>query len=455
MVGLKRYNYCTSRRLLILMAVCMLGSCIDNKDKSKAKYPGENTGSPSVMPNLKERREVLALSYRSPTGVRKECLGRLVFDLEKAVEWPRFHNKDSSQIFNRSFSAHISHAGDEMRYGDTLIAVINAETRNQENELLRDLPVRRIADYQELIKEKEKHLDKIKGLGTRTQKDSWQLHLAENAIQSWENAIDEDTKNFESFDPGLPDSNGYWTSEIEGGDDENRYSIFRAYLTRTPHIFVFESAAKFSNLAEKESHRRRFLALLKSFQVRTENEIPSAPGVCIPFGFFPDDGRTKIEFKQSFRFKDAPGVLYNIQTGDVHWDRMKASPLEAIAFSRIRAPAPSDAVDSVIKVTQRIGPSLHKIGGLMGTRGGVVLGINQGSPDAYEMYDVFTGYSGWLGSAVLPYIFVEMRSVNREQAEELQSNPPVFSQSMGRLELLLKSMRYRPTVPEMAEFNDK
>jgi hypothetical protein len=68
---------------------------------------------------------------------------------------------------------------------------------------------------------------------------------------------------------------------------------------------------------------------------------------------------------------------------------------------------------------------------------------------------VFTGYSGWLGTAVLPYILVEMRTVTKAQAPELKQNPPPFKQSMERLELMLKSMRWRPTNPSMSEFANK
>ena len=38
-----------------------------------------------------------------------------------------------------------------------------------------------------------------------------------------------------------------------------------------------------------------------------------------------------------------------------------------------------------------------------------------------------------------------------EQAPELNTNPPPFKQSMDRLQMLLKSIRLRPTMPFMPD----
>jgi hypothetical protein len=66
-------------------------------------------------------------------------------------------------------------------------------------------------------------------------------------------------------------------------------------------------------------------------------------------------------------------------------------------------------------------------------------------------YTVFTGYSGWLGRAVLPYILFEFGSCSMEQAPELKQNPPPFNSSYARQETLLKSTHLRPTEPALPE----
>lgn len=251
----------------------------------------------------------------------------------------------------------------------------------------------------------------------------------------------------------MPDSNGYWKTTIEANNESSRYSIYRAYLKRDGYIYVFESHHKMDKASDKETHRQKFVGLLKKFRVRKPNEIPTELGVCIPHGFIPDDGKGLSEFKQSLRWPDAPGVLYTIETGNVHPRRMKSTGTMAATKAAIGTPGSGGEEDDVKDfVTQRIGPRSYKIGGLTGEQGGVVLTVKQPGKDPYEAYSLFTGYSGWLGTAVLPYITVDMHTYTKEQAPELKQNPPPFKQSMERLDLLLKSMRLRPTNPPMPDF---
>jgi len=211
---------------------------------------------------------------------------------------------------------------------------------------------------------------------------------------------------------------------------------------------------KMNTPSDKGAHKRDFSAMLAKFRARAANEIPTEPGVCFPYGFIPDDGRTVVEFKQSLRYSDAPGVLYTIETGTVDPRRLKSTPLLAAAHAGINPPPATEESEIRPVVIQRIGPHSIKIGGLSALQGGGVLQAGSGSKK-YDIYSVFSGYSGWLGTAVLPYILVEMHTVNRELATELKQSPPPFKQSKARLDILLQSMRWRPTDPTMTEFQRK
>lgn len=275
---------------------------------------------------------------------------------------------------------------------------------------------------------------------------------AEEWIQGWEKTIKEDRGTFEDFAPGVPASQGYWTSQIEGNDEANRYSVLRAYLTRGEHIYIFESAVRMRSLSDKEKHQRDFSRMLTSFRTRAPNEIPTEPGVCFPFGFIPDDGRTVVEFKQSLRFHDAPAVLYTIETGTVHPRRLKTTVFMAAATSSMNPPPANEEVRAVVK--KRIGPHSTQMGGVKAMQGGVVMKA-EANGIKYDVYNVYSGYSGWLGTAVLPYMLVEMSTVNMQRATELKQYPPPFEQSKQRLDVMLKSMRWRPTNPPMSEFVKK
>jgi hypothetical protein len=274
---------------------------------------------------------------------------------------------------------------------------------------------------------------------------------SEDWIRGWEKTIRDIRAEFEPFDPGLPASQGYWTSTYYGNDETNLYSVLRAYLTRGDYIYIFESEEKMKSPSDKEAHKRNFSSMLAKFRTRAPNEIPTEPGVCLPYGFIPDDGRTVVEFKQTLRYPDAPGVLYTIETGTVHPRRLKSSAVTAMAHAIINPPPTSDENEVRPVVTERIAPRVIKMGGLKAIQGGTVLKAGTGT-DQYEIYSVFSGYSGWLGTMVLPYILVEMKTVNRERAPEIKQNPPPFKQSKDRLDRILSSMRWRPTTPPMSEF---
>jgi hypothetical protein len=96
-----------------------------------------------------------------------------------------------------------------------------------------------------------------------------------------------------------------------------------------------------------------------------------------------------------------------------------------------------------------------KMGGLSASQGGVHLKLDQPGGKGYEIYSVFTGYGGWLGTTVLPYVLLNMRTMNKELAPELKEIPPPFAVSQSRMDLMVKSMRWRPTMPPMPELTQK
>ena len=435
--------------------VILLNACNPKPVKAVSVQVDGEDAVPSRQPTLQELYAITAPDYKHPIGVRQECLGRLVFDVPQNVEWPVFYNPESRTLFSPTFSPSVGGVGNEMRFGETLLTVIGSVSGGETQKVLEDTPAGLEVFLKGRIKETRAYVAELRAKGEKSEEIFRDISEGEERIQGWEKTIKEDREKFQPFDTGLPNSEGYWTSRIEANDETERYSVLRVYLTRGDHIYVFESSLKMEKPADKDVHKKDFASMLAKFRTRAPNEIPTEPGVCIPFGFIPDDGRTVVEFKQSLRFPDAPGVLYTIETGTVHPRRLKLTPLLAAAHASINPPATSadDGIKSV--VTKRIGPWASKMGGLTASQGGVVLQVDSPRQEKYEIYSVFTGYAGWLGTAVLPYILVEMRTVTKVQAAELKQNPPPFKASMDRLDLLLKSMRWRPTTPPMPEFEHK
>jgi hypothetical protein len=380
----------------------------------------------------------------------------MMFDVNGIVEWPTYYrHKYPDGIFARSFSVNVGDPYDSMRYGDTFIAVIASTNGVPKEKVFEDTPRAQVAALKKYIEEKYAYIARLKKSEKIPGANKDEIKDQLEDIQRLEMTIDKYRTDFEQFETGLPNSEGYWTSEGSSTDNAEHDSILRAYLTRGDHIFVFESTTRIKTLADKEAHKKRFSLLLSNFRTRAANEIPSERGVCIPFGFIQDNGDTAIEFKQTMRFADAPGVFYTLSTGKVNSRNIKATPLLAMAEAAISPPPPEKAGDPVPKVIQRIGPRMVKMGGLSASQGGVHLRLDKPGGKGYEIYSVFTGYGGWLGTSVLPYILVNMRTMNRELAPELKEIPPPFVNSKNRMDLVVKSMRWRPTTPPMPELTQK
>jgi hypothetical protein len=131
------------------------------------------------------------------------------------------------------------------------------------------------------------------------------------------------------------------------------------------------------------------------FRPRKSGEIPTDLGVCFPYGFIADDGKMITDIKQSLRWEDAPGVIYSIQTGNVTERNTKSATIRALGSAlAAKAALKGDGGEHAV-LTQQVGPVLTRIGGLRASQGGFALRISNPGREPFEVYNVFTGYSGW------------------------------------------------------------
>ncbi|MGK5030023.1 T6SS immunity protein Tli4 family protein [Janthinobacterium sp. MDT1-19] len=205
------------------------------------------------------------------------------------------------------------------------------------------------------------------------------------------------------------------------------------------------------NKDSEAAHGQQFIQFLKSFRPRATAEVPKELGLCIPHGFIADDGRAISSIKQSLRWPDAPGVLYTISTGNVDPRALKVPLVQGAATGGIGQFGSRGEQEAKPFIVERIVPRSARIGALTAQQGGVALKVSRPDSAPSETYTVFTAYAGWLGTAVLPYILIELSSLSIAQAPELKQNPPPLKTSYARLETLLKSTHLRPTEPAMPE----
>ena len=426
---------------IIVAAPALMLSIVVSADEDRGSQP-------SRKPTMMQMQASSMPSYKANSGVVEECLGRLIWSTDKMLAWPVRRNPYAE--FTHSFSKNIFSRGDEIKFGNTRISVhlVDPAVRKA---VIESLPENSLAYLKKKLIRAEAEVKKTEKRKNGDIRERNQYDIALTSVESTKQAIAELIEKYRPFHPGLADSYGYRTEEYGSSGGGERYSTYRAYLFNANYLYTFESQETLDTKISVESHGKQFSALLASFRTRRMNEIPTELGVCIPFGFLPDDGRTVTDIKQSVRWTDAPGVLYTIHTGNVQPRQLKSTVMTALAASQVGRFGSNEEAQVKQYVDQRIGPRQVSIGGLIGEQGGVALKVTQPGAAPYEAYSVFTGYAGWLGTDVLPFILVDMQSFTLEQAPELKVNPPPFKQSMQRLEGMLKNMRLRPTKPPMPE----
>ena len=405
----------------------------------------------TAKPNAKDLLQSTGGGYQTPHGIKRECLGRLVFDVGGEIQWPTiFKGYGDLEIFARAFSENVAHPNDKMQIGETRVAVLGPLNAEQVTELYLSIPEHRIAYEKQRLKEELVQSSALPEL-PKDARERHSVYLSKRKITRLKESIEELKNSYEVFDSGIADSQGYHTTNVHDSGVESKYSVYRTYLRRGSYVYIFESERRVVEEGGKPFHREDFIKLLKSFRLRRNNEIPNDLGFCIPFGFIADNGTTASDIKQSLRWPDAPGVLYTIETGNVKENQLKSPTFNAAIKAGLGLFGTQAEENIKPHVSKRIGPRLYKIGGLTAQQGGIVFNVKKADAAPYQTYSVVTGYSGWLGTDVLPYILVEMNSHTIERAPELKQNPPTFEKSFSRLETLLKSMYLRPTQPLMPE----
>lgn len=428
--------------LLLLLAGCGPSGA---QDKETARQP--------PRPTAAQLREAAHPGYITPAGSRQECLGRLVFDAPRDMQWgvnaPGLHSGDRYRFTESMHGGH-----DDLWVSNVQILVMVPAKQTDIERMLRataaegrigireyetmiETDKRLVAEDQRRLNDSTSQLTADDKLVLQKDMEHWKQQIADN-----ESNIAGMKTDWHPLDLGMPDALGYAAGP-------NLY----AFVLRDGRAYKFISA---SGAGEPpfEERQRAFLDMLKRFKFRKMYEVPKERGICVPYGFIPDDGSLGFRIEVSLRYADRPGVIYTVGTGVVGEggiDDSEPSGLKAIA--RAGGAGLSGALVGAREV-KRIGPRGARIGALPAEQGGISMNVADAGKPPVNGYSVYTGYGGWGHSRVLPYITVDMRSFTKEQEPTLKTNPPPVEESLARLDELLKSIRLRPTdlpMPELAD----
>lgn len=428
---------------LVLCVGWLLSACQPSSAQLEQEGPSR--------PTHEQMLEATHAGHQTPAGVRQECLGRLVWDLgAQPMEWgvmaPGAWSGDKFR-----FSEHV-HGGQDYVGAANISLVVSQPAKWVDIERMqRSANARKgiaigtyedrievkkgiIADFEEFIADPSKAppRDDVSRYPSLIEEHKKEIRDAQASIAGIK-------QDWHPIDLGLPQSLGYAAGPT-----------LHAFLLRDGRAYNFMSVGG-EGEAPFDERKKAFLDMLQRFKVRKLYEIPKERGLCIPYGFIPDDGTGHFRMEVSMRYKDRPGVIYTIGTavvGERGIEQGESPMLQATARSAASLLAGGLTEGREVK---SIGPRPVQIGALPAYQGGFSLNVAEpGQPPVFN-YSVYTGYAGWDHSHVLPAITVNLRSFTKEQDPSIKENPPPIEESMQRLEALLKGMRLRPTDKPMPE----
>lgn len=392
-------------------------------------------------------------SYVTPAKYKTECFGRHLIDVPSEMEWAMASSK-RPYYASASFTDKVFSGEDVQFYGRVEVSatattepatyeLAKSETKADGNVYVHGLKTgietnkRRIEESKSaLLDEAEIQRARRDGLFDKRHpmpgaSESEIAEAVKNEIKQSIKDIEADIKEneqtiaeFGEHKLNLPDSYAY-----------KRSDSLVAYLWRDKRVYRF--ATRKSEGESFEAMAAKFSETLQRFRTRTLYEIPAEPGVCIPYGFFADNGSVWYQLTNSLRLKDAPNVMYTVGIGK-NGGSPKATGLNVWAASIMQG------AGSYVErqITQRIKPREIKIGAMHGIMGGFTIKPDaEKGNDQEQSYHLQAGYDGEANSDFFPFVTFQMRSFTKNADPSLSRVAPPLKQSEIRLLGIMKSLR--------------
>lgn len=402
-------------------------------------------------PSEQDVAKAINASYQPGPNSRQECLGRLTFNVGAPIKWALSASTTEAKDQMPSLSREIRSGDERLEYGDNgflYVLIYPGATQGQLDKQYQDTVEEEIYFKRELaerVEFLEENLHDLKTMSPserdpRISEESYKRGISdrEAVLAEKKSLLANFGEGIHPLDFGMPDRKGYAQGRFLQG-----------FLWRDGVYYRFVMGDNSNDTRSDAEREAWFSDVMKRFQTRKLYEVPKGPGVCVPYGFFPDDGTVPFHSSAGFRFDDRPNVLYALNTQWVGKDPVDNTLFTATARASVGLMAgfANEEVAKVIK--RRVGPHRAYIGELAAEQGGAVVRLTEGKRK-FDNYSVYTGYMGWMHSHELPFIAVDMRSFTqaetaRSPIEKLKTDPPPFEESKARLDALLKSIRFRST----------
>jgi hypothetical protein len=233
---------------------------------------------------------------------RTECIGRLTFEVQEDIEWATFPVSSVTRISKaggggHAFSENVSGRSESGHYdyGSLTLYVTDIVARSELDDAANYIRGTGRLYQKELRKGIDIHKSRIPDLKEMGY-GSDVIAEVESEIKQLEREIP--LAHVYDHDLGIDDAYILGSKDVPS----------EVFLWRDQRIYYFTFSEPPKDSAE------RIKDLVARFRPRDLYEVPEGPGVCFPYGFIADDGKTSSEFKFSFRFTRTPNVIFSLLT---------------------------------------------------------------------------------------------------------------------------------------------
>ena len=253
---------------------------------------------------------LLPAAFAAADAPRKECLGRLSFNVPESIEWATFskgYTLRISQGGGHGFGLKVGADGDNATYGE-FGAVIYVSDK-VDRSMLDDVYGYRQGTsvlYQDQLKE---DLETDKRILKRFERENYSVEDIEEKREQMKKLEEQIALALPTVhDLGIPDA--YFVGSASAPAE--------AYIYRNNRVYAFFMRTAYAQGKGKEA----MLDMMSRFRPRELYEVPDESGVCMPYGFIADDGKADYSVKNSLRFTATPNVVFSIVTASANdpWD---------------------------------------------------------------------------------------------------------------------------------------
>jgi len=438
----------TGRTLLLVSALLVGPVACDASTPSSVPHSGPVVEE-RLQPHMQRLQTTRDFRPTWTPGSTRECLGRLVFEVDGPIEWALDPLRKVEDNEPPLFPDDVP--GDRReRMGYGVMRVMVSQTATEEVMAMhrdRYQTADRgtsVAAWTRGVQKREAIVEEARARGDSELTVGWYELQVEEAKKKLETARNRRVHNF-----GFP-------GELATESGTGRLAVRTLLGGNVISLVAYVNSEEGNPLREEAMAKIR--RDIKRMRLRAPGEVPDEPGVCFPGLFFADDGTTDYHAHASFRYVDRPNVAYSIDTGyrpvPEEGEGIAKQPIsnwrQVLAYPGVLLTMPADDVQrrDVVK------PGGILAGGLSFDKTGIAITRERDTKrdPSVRTYQLYAGMPGIEGVQAMPFVSMTMQGWSQQTYPQLKQQPPPLEESEKRFDAILHNLHLRHTTPEMPDY---